>query len=100
MIEGCQETHRWGRFQICTYEYRCQNTSVAAGFKPAPFMRQLRPEGNARLSEEEANVNDNLNAEEPDILERFERDELPSAPGAELEIEAGPPGGSKHLQLH
>ena len=21
LIEGCQETHRWGRFQICTYEY-------------------------------------------------------------------------------
>ena len=49
-------------------------------------MRQLRPEGNARLSEEEANVNDNLNAEERDILERFERDELPSAPGAEREV--------------
>ena len=33
-------------------------------------------------------MNDNLNAEERDILERFERDELPSAPGAEREIKA------------
>ena len=45
-------------------------------------------EANERLSEEAAIVNDNLNAEERDILERFERDELPSAPGAEREIEA------------
>ena len=45
-------------------------------------------EATERLSEESAIVNDNLNAEERDILERFERDELPSAPGAELEIEA------------
>ena len=29
-----------------------------------------------------------MSAEECDILDRFERDELPSAPGAELEIEA------------
>ena len=37
-------------------------------------------------------MNDNLNAEERDILERFERDELPSAPGAEREVkEAGRP---------
>ena len=57
-------------------------------FQTCPFMRQLRPEGNERLSEESAIVNDNLNAEERDILERFERDELPSAPGAEHEIEA------------
>ena len=33
-------------------------------------------------------MNDNLNAEERDILDRFERDELPSAPGVEHEIEA------------
>ena len=45
-------------------------------------------EDHERLSEESAIVNDNLNAEERDILDRFERDELPSAPGAELEIEA------------
>ena len=32
-------------------------------------------------------MNDNMNKEERDILERFERDELPSAPGAEREIE-------------
>ena len=44
-------------------------------------------EDDARLSEEEANVNDNMNKEERDILERFKRDELPSAPGAEREIE-------------
>ena len=37
-------------------------------------------------------MNDNMNAEERDILERFERDELPSAPGAEREVkEAGQP---------
>ena len=45
-------------------------------------------EDDERLSEEAAIVNDNMNAEERDILERFERDELPSAPGAEHEIEA------------
>ena len=33
-------------------------------------------------------MNDSLNAEERDILKRFERDELRSAPGAEREIEA------------
>ena len=33
-------------------------------------------------------MNDNLNAEERDILKRFERDELHSAAGAEQEIEA------------
>ena len=44
-------------------------------------------EDDERLSEESSNVNDNLNAEERDILDRFERDELPSAPGAEREIE-------------
>ena len=33
-------------------------------------------------------VNDNMSAEERDILERFERDELPSAPGVEREIES------------
>ena len=44
-------------------------------------------EDDERLSEESSNVNDNLNAEERNILERFERDELPSAPGAEREIE-------------
>ena len=33
-------------------------------------------------------MNDSLNAEERDILERFERDELRSATGAEQEIEA------------
>ena len=32
-------------------------------------------------------MNDKMSAEERDILERFERDELPSAPGAEREIE-------------
>ena len=57
-------------------------------FQTCPFMRQLRPEADAILSEESAIVNDNLNAEERDILERFERDELPSAPGAEREIKA------------
>ena len=45
-------------------------------------------EDDERLSEESSNVNDNLNAEERDILKRFERDELPSAAGAEREIEA------------
>ena len=43
-------------------------------------------EDHERLSDESAIVNDNLNAEERDILERFERDELPSAPGAEREV--------------
>ena len=33
-------------------------------------------------------MNDSLNAEERDILERFERGELPSAPSAEQEIAA------------
>ena len=45
-------------------------------------------EDHARLSEEEANVNDNMNKEERDILDRFERDELRPAPGVEREIEA------------
>ena len=44
-------------------------------------------EDDARLSEEEANVNDNMNKEERDILKRFERDELRPAPGVEREIE-------------
>ena len=44
-------------------------------------------EDDARLSEEEANVNDNMNKEERDILKRFEQDELLSAAGAEREIE-------------
>ena len=43
-------------------------------------------EADERLSEEEANVNDNMKKEERDILERFERDELPSVPGAEREV--------------
>ena len=33
-------------------------------------------------------MNDKMSAEEHDILDRFQRDELRSAPGAELEIEA------------
>lgn len=33
-------------------------------------------------------MNDNMSAEERDILERFERDELPAAPSAEREIES------------
>ena len=33
-------------------------------------------------------MNDNMDAEEQDILDRFERDELRPAPGAEGEIEA------------
>ena len=45
-------------------------------------------EDDERLSEESAIVNDDMSAEECDILDRFERDELPSAPGAEREIEA------------
>ncbi len=32
-------------------------------------------------------MNDSMDAEERDILERFERDELRAAPGAELEME-------------
>ena len=44
-------------------------------------------EDDERLSEEEANVNDNMSAEERDILDRFEQDELLSAAGAEREIE-------------
>ena len=47
-----------------------------------------QPEGDERLSEEEAIVNDKMSAEERDILDRFQRDELRSAPGAEQEIEA------------
>ena len=45
-------------------------------------------EDDERLSEESAIVKDKMSAEECDILDRFERDELPSAPGAEREIEA------------
>ena len=33
-------------------------------------------------------MNDKMSAEEHDILDRFQRDELRSAPGAEQEIEA------------
>ena len=33
-------------------------------------------------------MNDKMSAEERDILDRFQRDELRSAPGAEQEIEA------------
>ena len=40
------------------------------------------------MPEEAAIVNDNMNAEERDILDRFERGELRSAPGVEREIDA------------
>ena len=39
------------------------------------------------MPEEAAIVNDNMNAEERDILDRFERGELRSAPGVEREID-------------
>ena len=39
------------------------------------------------MPEEEAIVNDNMNAEERDILDRFERGKLRSAPGVEREID-------------
>ena len=40
------------------------------------------------MPEEATIVNDNMNAEERDILDRFERGELRSAPGVEREIDA------------
>ena len=40
------------------------------------------------MPEEAAIVNDDMNAEECDILDRFERGELRSAPGVEREIDA------------
>ena len=40
------------------------------------------------MPEEAAIVNDNMNAEERDILDRFERGELRSAPSVEREIDA------------
>ena len=40
------------------------------------------------MPEEAAIVNDNMNAEERDILDRFDRGELRSAPGVEREIDA------------
>ena len=40
------------------------------------------------MPEEATIVNDNMNAEERDILDRFERGELRSAPGVEQEIDA------------
>ena len=39
------------------------------------------------MPEEAAIVNDDMNAEERDILDRFERGELRSAPGVEREID-------------
>ena len=47
-------------------------------------------EGNAGLSEEEVIVSDQLNTEEREILEKFERGELKSAPGADREMEMAP----------
>lgn len=47
----------------------------------------IQPEGNERLQEEADTVNDEMYAEERDLLDRFERDELRTAPDAEREAE-------------
>ncbi len=46
------------------------------------------PGGDVRLWKKESILKDNWNSEERDIIERFERDELRSAPDAEREIQA------------
>ena len=49
-----------------------------------------QPEGDAGLQEEEVIVKDQLNAEEREILEKFERDELQPATGADHETAIAP----------
>ena len=46
------------------------------------------PRGHAGVSKRARAMNDRLSAEEKRILERFENDELPRAPGAKREMEA------------
>ena len=55
-------------------------------------------EDDERLSEESAIVNDNMSAEERDILDRFERDELRPAPGVEREVCAPLPALNARLR--
>ena len=43
-------------------------------------------------------MNDEMSAEERDILDRFERGELRSAPDAEREIEMARQSGSQYVQ--
>ena len=50
------------------------------------------------MPEEAAIVNDNMNAEERDILDRFERGELRSAPGVEREIDVARRAAPQHVQ--
>jgi len=49
-----------------------------------------QPEGDAGLQEEEVIVKDQLNAEEREILEKFERDELQPATGVDRETAIAP----------
>ena len=50
------------------------------------------------MPEEAAIVNDNMNAEERDILDRFERGELRSAPRRRTGDRRGATGRSQHFQ--
>ena len=43
-------------------------------------------------------MNNEMSAEERDILDRFERGELRSAPDAEREVRNRPSGGSQYVQ--
>ena len=43
-------------------------------------------------------MNNEMSAEERDILDRFERGELRSALGADREVKHGPSGGSQYVQ--
>ena len=63
------------------------------------FLYDDHPErrGHTRVSREAIIVNDQLNPEDREILERFERGELPAAAGALSEIEAARDAAHKYL---
>ena len=65
---------------------------LATGSKPAsrPSVDHPQSESDAGLPEEEVIVKDQLNAEEREILERFERDELRPATGVGREMAIAP----------
>lgn len=60
------------------------------GRHAVPEDNHSQPEGDAGLPERQVIVSDRLNAEEREILEQFERDELPRASGADREMTIAP----------
>ena len=67
----------------CSVRYDCGRHAIPEDDHP-------KPEGDTGLSEEARIVNDHLNAEDREIVEKFERGELRRAAGAEGEVEAPP----------